>query len=106
VQPGYSHATEAEGVPPVVEMTVRAAVQRDLDGLAKRDPKLAQSGLAASALALATEMDAGNSATSKSMCARALVETLEKLESMAPAAPTADAIDQLAAKREKRKAAG
>lgn len=83
-------------------MTVRASVQRDIDALAKRDAKIATSGLAALALSLAREMDAKNSATSKSMCARALSETLEKLEALAPPEETADALDELASKRAKR----
>jgi hypothetical protein len=84
-------------------MSVAAAVQRDIEALAKRDPKLASSGLAALALSLAGEMDAKNSATSKSMCARALAETLEKLEAMAPPAPAADQVDQLAEQRAARR---
>lgn len=86
-------------------MTVVAAVKRDIDALAKRDPKLATSGLAALALSLAKEMDAKNSATSKSMCARALAETLASLEELAPAAPMKDAVDEIAARRDKRKTA-
>lgn len=86
-------------------MTVVAAVRRDIDALAKRDRRLASSGLAALALSLAKEMDAKNSATSKSMCARALAETLASLEALAPAAPIKDAVDEIAARRDKRKTA-
>lgn len=82
------------------------AIERDLDDLADRDPVLAESGLAATALALAYELDhPGNSATSKSQCARALNETMEKLIALAPPAAKADKLDEIAAKREKRLAA-
>lgn len=82
---------------------VEAAVGRDIRDLAKRDQKLAKSGLAASAIALAREIDIPkNSATSKSMCARALAETLERLRALAPPAEEADGIDDLASRRTKR----
>lgn len=77
-------------------LTVESAVRRDLASIAARDKALAEGGLAASALALAREIDsATNSATSKSMCARALVETLNKLRELAPAKLEDDAIDDL-----------
>lgn len=79
---------------------VEAAVARDLKQL---PDELAASALAASALALGREIDlAGNSATSKSMCARALTETLEKLRALAPAEKEADKLDDLAARRAAR----
>lgn len=80
-------------------MTVAAATQRDIDKLAERDSSIATCGLAALALALAREMDEDNSATSKSMCARALAETLDRLQAMAPAEEAADFIDELNARR-------
>lgn len=82
---------------------VEAAVGRDIRELARRDQKLAKSGLAASAIALAREIDIPkNSATSKSMCARALAETLERLRALAPPAEEADGIDDLASRRTAR----
>ena len=85
---------------PEKRVTVEAAVERDL---AQFPPELAGSALAASALALAREIDqAGNSATSKSMCARALTETLEKLRALAPAEKEADKLDDLARRRASR----
>lgn len=82
---------------------VEAAVRRDVAEIAKRDRKLATSGLAASAIALGREIDIEkNSATSKSMCARALAETLERLRALAPPAEEADGIDDLAARRTAR----
>jgi hypothetical protein len=71
-----------------------------LSGEAADDP------LAASALALAAEIDdAGNSATSKSMVAKELRETLAYLRAMSPAKKEADDVDEIAAAREKRRAA-
>lgn len=87
------------------DLTAVAAVRRDLADIAKRDPRLAESGLAATALALASELDAKNSATSKSMCARALVEALEKLRALAPEEEAHDQLDSLAARRAARIAA-
>lgn len=82
---------------------VEAAVARDIAEIAKRDEGLASSGLAAAALALARELDIPkNSATSKSMCARALAEQLDRLRALAPPATEADDIDDLATRRQKR----
>jgi hypothetical protein len=89
-----------------LELSVVSAVQRDLKDLAKRAPDLARSGLAASALALARALDdPGNSATSKSMCAKALLETLARLFEQAPAKQENDRIDELNARRTARLAA-
>lgn len=84
-------------------LTVVDAVVRDLDEIAQTDAKLAGSALAASALALAREMDSPNSATSKSMCARALLETLDRLRDLAPTEHEEDAIDELRSRRERRR---
>ena len=85
---------------------VTDAVRRDLALLAKRDPVLAKGALAASALALAAEIDdAGNSATSKSMCARALMDTMTRLRELAPVDEASDRLDELSARRGRRKAA-
>jgi hypothetical protein len=63
-------------------MLVSEAVLRDLGRYPER---LAESALAASALALAREIDTGsNSATSKSMCAKALQDALRELRELAP----------------------
>lgn len=85
--------------------TVAAAVERDLNEIAKRDKPLSESALAMSALRLAREMDnSGNSATSKSMCAKSLQEAMRELRDLAPVERKKDNIDQLAAKRAKRRA--
>lgn len=86
-------------------MSVEAAVTRDIAELAGRDERLAESGLAASALALARELDNPNSATSKSMCARSLLETLDRLRQLAPPERKRDRIDELASRRASRRAA-
>lgn len=86
---------------------VEAAVKRDIAAIAKLDKSLAQSGIAAAALALARELDVPkNSATSKSMCARALAEQLDRLRALAPPATEADGIDDLLTARRKRRRAG
>lgn len=87
-----------KGPPKVVD-----AVKRDLAAIARRDKQLAECGLAAAALALARELDSPrNSATSKSMCARALRETLDRLSELAPEEQQEDRLDDLSARRAKR----
>jgi uncharacterized tellurite resistance protein B-like protein len=85
---------------------VTQAVDRDLARLAKRSPEVADSALAASARALARELDSQTSATSKSMCARALLETLDRLRELAPAEHKVDRLDELATRRTARLARG
>lgn len=77
-----------------------SAVDRDL---ALLPDELAQSGLAASARALARELDRPNSATSKSMCARALHDALDRLRDLAPPRKTHDRLDEVNEKREQRR---
>lgn len=85
-------------------MSVLESVERDLAEIAERDAKLAESGLAALAKQLAREMDENNSATSKSMCAKALMEALEKLRELSPAEKADDRVDELAGRRAERRA--
>ncbi len=54
------------------------------------------------ALAMARELEAENSATSKSMCARALSESLADLRELAPADEEDDALDGLQADYSRR----
>jgi hypothetical protein len=83
--------------------SVVAAVKRDLARIAKADKELARGGLAMSALALARELDdQDNSATSKSMCAKALGEALEQLRSKVPERQEKDKLDELSDRRAKR----
>ena len=89
------------GGPP--DLTVTSAVARDLAQMAARDPLLARSSLAMAALALAREMDdPDNSATSKSMCARALLDTMDRLAELCPPLRKGNAVDLLTAQREER----
>lgn len=85
------------------EKTVEAAVKRDIAQIALLDPQLAESGIAATAIALAREIDSGgNSATSKSMCARALQDALRDLRELAPPNRQRDRLDELADRRADR----
>ncbi len=80
-------------------MSVIEAVERDLEVLGG-DAR--GSGLAAAALALAAELDGANSATSKSMCAKALVDVLREIRSLAPLPRETDELSDLRERREKR----
>jgi hypothetical protein len=67
------------------------------------DEVVAGSALAASALVLAAELDSpGNSATAKSMCARALREALDRLRELVPVEGEEDELDGLRARRAAR----
>jgi spermidine/putrescine-binding protein len=76
-------------------MSVVEAVERDIAAIRKRDPNLADSTLAALALALAAEIDGNNSATSKSMNAHQLRDTIVKLRELAPPEKVRDELDEL-----------
>lgn len=80
-------------------MSVLDAVNRDLAAIKKVAPHLADSTLAATAQSLAVEMDGSNSATSKSMCAKALVDIMEQLRELTPEQKKGDRLDDLEARR-------
>ena len=81
---------------------VAQAVERDL---ARAPQPLATSGLALVILALARELDdPTNSATAKSMVARSLLDANDRLNALMPATQEADALDDLARRREARRA--
>lgn len=85
------------------DLTVVGAITEELEELAKRDPALARSTLAASALALARALDDDNSATSKAQCARSLIDTLECLDEKAPEAPREETdLDRIRRRRAER----
>lgn len=63
---------------------MEAAVKADLADAEKRLKGSSRSGLAATLLELARQMDGSNSATSKSMCAKALFEGLDRLRASTP----------------------
>lgn len=66
-------------------MSVVEAVDRDLAALREIAPELADSAMAATALALAGEIDRSkNSATSKAMCAKVVIDIFEQLRELAP----------------------
>lgn len=80
-------------------MSVVAGMKKDLKKLG--DP-LPSEAMAAAALVLAAELDGENSATSKSMCARSLLELLNRLWQLAPPVADMDGLDEIGAKRAKR----
>jgi hypothetical protein len=64
---------------------------------------LACSGLAASALALARELDsADTSATARAACSRSLVQVQRELRALAPAPEEVDVLDELKSRRDAR----
>jgi hypothetical protein len=104
VQPGdqWTRAADAFSEVVAVDMTVFAATERDLDEIRKSSPEVANSALAAAALALAGEIDGDNSATSKSMCAGVLAKLMEGLREQAPKEVTASGLDELTKRRDER----
>lgn len=95
-------STKGKGKP-AERLTVVAAVTRDIEEITKPKPEMAESGLAATALALARELDSGtNSATSKSMCSRELRGTLDRLRELVPKGEEGDKLDGLRRQRADR----
>ena len=83
--------------------SVADAVARDLAAISGRAPDVARSALAATAEALAKELDdPENSATSKSMCAGQLRDTLDRLRELVPPVEEGDDLDDLSARRARR----
>jgi hypothetical protein len=99
-------------------MSVVESVERDI---AKLGAEAAGMGLAATALALARELDdlmaeeaceecghvqeftvGRNSATSKSLCATALIKVMQELRALAPPKIQEDRVDEIAKRRERR----
>ena len=86
---------------------VEKALKTDLARIRKLDPLLAKSALAASCRTLAKSLDSSEtSATAKSMCARALLDTLDRLRELTPDDQGADDLDDLATRRKARLARG
>lgn len=99
MQSGYCWSVEACVFSEVV-MSVLTAVRKDIEGLGEL---AAGSTLAETALALARELDEPkNSATSKSMCAKAMIDVLRELRHVAPVKREADGVDDLRARRRQR----
>jgi hypothetical protein len=85
---------------------VETALCADLAVIRAASPELADSALAATALAMAREIDKPrNSATSKSMCAARLTDALEQLRALTPPAEESDDVDDLKRRRAERRAA-
>jgi hypothetical protein len=86
-------------------LNVIEAAEREVEAIGERDASLAGSALAASAVALAYEIaNPFNSATSKSMCAREMRDTLDRLRELAPEEDHADSLDELKQRRTERQA--
>lgn len=79
------------------DMTVVAAVKRDLEQMPQ---DLAESGLAATALAMAARLDGGGGSPSE--CAKALTDILTKLRELAPPKQEKTKLDDLTARRNAR----
>lgn len=79
-------------------MTVVEAVEAELEKFG-----VTASALGAMALSLARELDVpGNSATSKSMCAKALVDVLREIRALAPPPELEDEIERARQRRSTR----
>ena len=84
-------------------MSVLEGVDRELAEVAKRNRALADGALAESARAMARALDNGeNSATSRSMCAKELRDTMTALRDLAPPVPERTRLDELGDRRAKR----
>lgn len=99
MQPGDGWPASA-GLATVV--TVVEALEQDVQALG--DLPAGSAAIVASAFALARELDDKNSATSKSMCARALREAMDRLRELAPPKQRIDALDELSTRRSTRRA--
>lgn len=79
---------------------VLEGVGRDLASIRERAPELADSALAGTALAMATELENPyNSATSKAQCANALQAVMDRLRELVPERK-GGIVDELRARRE------
>lgn len=82
-----------------------ATLEKELLALKSRAPGLAESTLAAGAMAMARELDKPhNSATSKSMCQARLQDALRELRELAPPEEKKDALDEVGKRRAERRA--
>lgn len=97
---GSAAVAEEQGLVSVVE-----SVERDLARWEKRRPGVGGSALAAIVLRLAARVDdPDTSATAASYCANAMNTLLERIESSLPPEETSDSLDELRARRAKRRA--
>jgi hypothetical protein len=85
---------------------VETAVKADIARIATADPNLAASGLAEGALSVARSLDdPGISATSRSMCFKALMEGLDRLRELAPPMTEETELERRRRERGERRAA-
>jgi hypothetical protein len=107
VEMSYDRAAELFGPTPLSTAIPRRlvdAVEGELERIRALDPALADGPLAASAVAMALEIEHPfNSATSKSMCQNRLAEALRELRELAPVQPKKDGLDELAERRTARR---
>jgi hypothetical protein len=97
---GRQDASSALVVEGVVSVSVVEAVTAELERLGEPG---ASSSLAATALALAEQLDEPrNGATSKSMCAKAMVDVLRELRLLAPPKQEDDELDRARKQRTER----
>lgn len=101
-----AHEVWPDGIASAARPDVVEAVERELEEIRRRRGAEYDSALAATALAMAFELqDPFNSATSKSMCAKALSEAMRELHALAPPQKETDGVDDLATRRAERRAA-
>ena len=82
-------------------MFVVDALTKDLQAMG---PRASGTTLAETALALARSLDDdGNSATSKSMCAKSMIDVLCELRQLAPPRQEADNVTNINSERDKRR---
>jgi hypothetical protein len=85
-------------------VSVVAALEVEFAELAGRAPGLSAGALAAACFELGRQLDdPGNSATSKSMCAKSLQDILGQLRALAPPVLSSDGLDDIQAQRAKRR---
>lgn len=88
-------------------MSVREAVESEIAIIRRADPALADSVYAASALALAQQMDADDlRPVGAATLATELRQTMNTLRELIPEGEEKDAVDELREQREKRRAGG
>jgi hypothetical protein len=80
-------------------VTVFEAVEAELKDLGE---KAQDTALAAAALALAAEVDGGNSLTSKTLAVKEIRETLRELRALVPPKPEEDEIERARRRRADR----
>jgi hypothetical protein len=81
-------------------MSVFEAVERELE-----QADATETALGATALALAAELDGDNSATSKSMCAKSMIDVLREIRLLKPPKAREDELDRIRKRRDSRRAA-